>query len=408
MKKLSVLFRADARNERPLGTLAEVNGVIYFEYDTSFLASGWSLSPFRLPFREGLYEHKDLSFGPLPGLFDDSLPDGWGLLLMDRFFQSLGLSLTEIGPLDRLAYLGSRTMGALAYRPSEDLSIDSGLFDLQKLAVESQRILAGHASEILPVLFKTGGSPGGARPKVLVGYSPEKDRVISGEEDLPSGYQPWMVKFASKADDVHAGLVEQAYAQMAKAAGISMPPTRLFTTGKGESFFGIKRFDRRGRRRVHTHTFGNLIHANFRIPSADYNDLLKATALLTRNHQDVEQAFRRMVFNVIAHNRDDHVKNFSFLFDDQNEEWSLAPAYDLTLADGPGGEHSMTIAGEGRNPDLKHIMQISSAHGIKRRKAQATIEEVKTAVKAWPDFAHQAGLPTDTADSLSNRFSPIG
>ncbi|MBW2701466.1 MAG: type II toxin-antitoxin system HipA family toxin [Deltaproteobacteria bacterium] len=407
MKKLEVLFRADAGNERIVGTLAEADRVIYFEFDPSFLASGWGLSPFRLPFREGLYEHKDLSFGPLPGLFDDSLPDGWGLLLMDQFFQSLGVSPAEVSPLDRLAYLGSRTMGALVYQPSKDLPVDTGRFNLQQLAKESQKILAGHASELLSLLFKTGGSPGGARPKVLIGYSEKKDQVISGEEDLPSDFQAWMVKFAATDDDVHAGLIEQAYALMAKASGIYMPPTRLFRTEEGESFFGIKRFDRQGGRRIHIHTFGNLIHANFRIPSADYNDLLKATALLTHNHEDVEEAFRRMVFNVMAHNRDDHVKNFSFLFDDQNEEWSLSPAYDLTLTDGPGGEHSMTLAGEGKHPGLKQIMQISLAHGIKKNKAQAIIKEVGTAIKAWPDFADQAGLPAKARDAVSNKFLPI-
>jgi serine/threonine-protein kinase HipA len=407
MKKLNVLFRLETDDDRLVGTLAEADNVIYFEYDPSFLTSGWNLSPFQIPFREGLYEHKDLSFGPLPGLFDDSLPDGWGLLLMDRFFQSLGISLAEVSPLDRLAYLGTNTMGALVYQPASELSINTSTFDLQQLAAESQRILAGQASEILPILFKTGGSPGGARPKVLVGYEPEKDHVISGEGDLPPGYQPWMVKFAATIDEVHAGLIEQAYAQMARASGIKLPPTRLFRTDDGQAFFGIKRFDRQGRRRIHAHTFGNLIHSNFRIPAADYNDLLKVTALLTHNHQDVEEAFRRMLFNVMAHNRDDHVKNFTFLFDDQNQEWSLAPAYDLIFSEGPGGEHSMTIAGEGKNPGLKHILQISAAHGIKKRRAETIIDEVKTAIITWPDLADQVGLSPEMTDFVLKKFIPI-
>ena len=404
MKKLNVVLRSGSENDRLVGTLAEAEGSTFFEYNPTYLSEGFSLSPFRLPFQDGLFEHKDHAFGPLPGLFDDSLPDGWGLLLMDRYLQRLGHTLSEVSPLDRLSYLGSRTMGALVYEPSNEPDIDTSTFELHNLAEQSQKVLSGHETVVLDKLFKTGGSPGGARPKILVGYASETGQVISGEGELNPEYEHWIVKFSGKSDGAMAGRTEFAYSLMAKAAGISMPATRLFKTHEGDQFFGIKRFDRKGKSRIHIHTFGNLIHLNFRIPSADYGDLLKVTTLLTRNHQDVEEAFRRMVFNLMTHNRDDHVKNFSFLLDTENGEWSLSPAYDLTFSEGPGGEHSMTIANEGKNPGREHIGQIAEEYEIKKRRADSLTEKVRTAVTSWPEHAQKAGIPEEQADKLFSRF----
>lgn len=416
MKKLEVRFTRTPGEWKHVGVLAEDRGRVYFQYDDDFLATGLNLSPFRLPFKPVLFEHRDREFGPLPGLFDDSLPDGWGLLLMDRHFRSLGLNVSEIGPLDRLAWLGTRTMGALTYHPpAVGDGVDGGQFDLHDLARQSQEILTGAAVDVLPQLLKAGGSPGGARPKVLVGYNPNTGELISGEDDLPEGFEHWIVKFIAKDDSPDVGGVEYAYSIMARECGIDMPPTRLFETAKGDRFFGAKRFDRGStgspqagstgspqwnNRRCHVHTFGNIIQSNFRIPSADYADLLKATGVLTRNHQDVLQAFRRMVFNVLAHNRDDHVKNFAFILNDaagsagspQGGEWSLAPAYDLLFTSGPGGEHTMTIAGEGQNPGRSHMLRLARQADIPKRQAGAVIEAVQAAISRWPEFAANAGL----------------
>ena len=410
MKKLDIRFTRSPGDSMPVGTLAEDRGRVYFEYAADFLATGLNLSPFRLPFEPGLFEHRDREFGPLPGVFDDSLPDGWGLLLMDRHFRSLGRNLAEISPLDRLAWLSARTMGALTYNPpaSRDDS-DASVFDLTRLARQSQEILAGAAVDVLPQLLKAGGSPGGARPKVLVGFNPDTGDVISGENDLPEGFEHWIVKFFAKDADPDAGAMEYAYSLMARAAGIDMPPPRLFETSEGDRFFGIKRFDRDGNRRYHVHTFGNLIHSNFRIPSADYADLLKATSLLTRNHQDVLRAFRRMAFNVLAHNRDDHVKNFAFLLDDttgstgspQGGDWTLTPAYDLLFTPGPGGEHTMTVAGEGRNPGRSHMLKLAEQADVSKREADAIITEVQAAVARWPEHAAEARVSKGTAQQIA-------
>ena len=171
MKRLEVRFARNPDESLRVGELAEDRGRVYFEYDAEFLATGLNLSPFRVPFEPGLFEHRDREFGPLPGLFDDSLPDGWGLLLMDRHFRSLGRDLAEIGPLERLSWLGGWTMGALTYHPPADReNVDVSVFDLHELARQSQEILSGSAVDVLPELLRAGGSPGGAGPKVLVGF----------------------------------------------------------------------------------------------------------------------------------------------------------------------------------------------------------------------------------------------
>jgi serine/threonine-protein kinase HipA len=365
---------------------------VYFEYDPAFLREPLWLSPFKLPPQSGLIEHRDVAFGPIFGLFDDSLPDGWGLLLMDRFFEQQGLSLAEVSVLDRLAYLGTRTMGALTYHPPADLADHPAQpLDLHAMARASQEVIQGSAKEVLPELLRAGGSPGGARPKVLIGVSGEE--ILSGEDDLPAGYTHWIVKFQTRRDVPDAGPAELAYSLMAREAGITMPPTRLFETARGDRFFGAERFDRQGNRRFHVHTFGNLIQANFRIPSSDYRQLLEVTRILTKNHKDSLECFRRMTFNVLAHNRDDHVKNFAFRMTAAGD-WELAPAYDLVFAPGPGGEHTMTIAGEGRAPARRHLLKLADLSGISSSEAGEILDEVASAVANWRAHARLAGVST--------------
>jgi len=418
MKRLDVYLRTSDETSpemgvedergRLVGTLAEADQRVYFEYDARFLEDPLWLSPFKLPPDPGLHEHRDLAFGPLFGLFDDSLPDGWGLLLMDRHFRRQGVVPDTVSPLDRLAYLGTRTMGALTYYPpAEAEEVDASVFDLHDLAHEAYLVLDGKNEDVLPQLLKAGGSPGGARPKVLVGV--RGDRMVSGADALPPGYTGWMVKFHSRQDAVDDGRIEYAYSEMARAAGIDMPPARLFFTQQGEAFFGVERFDRNNNQRYHVHTFGNLIHANFRVPSCDYKMLMHVARVLTRNADDVASAFRLMVFNILAHNRDDHVKNFAFILSPTGD-WRLAPAYDLTFAHGPGGEHTMTVAGEGRRPGLEQIRHIADEADIAQAQVRDIIAEVSAAVADWPRFARAAEIaPTrvrQIKDELANNLLP--
>lgn len=397
MKKLNVIFYREKKEKTPVGQLAELRNRIYFEYDPAFLVSPLYLSPFKLPPGPGLHEHKDRDFGPLFGLFDDSLPDGWGLALMDRFFRKQGINVAELSVLDRLAFLGSATMGALTYEPAmTHANSGAGKFDLPMLAEQSRKIIEGQSDTVLPQLMLAGGSPGGARPKVLVGI--HGDQIISGEDDLPQKFEHWMVKFNSKNDLPDSGAVEYAYSLMARRAGIDMPETRIFETKPGDRFFGIKRFDRMDNRRFHVHTLGNMLHVNFRIPSMDYEELFKVIRILTENHQEILKGFRQMIFNLLANNRDDHVKNFAFIMDD-GHEWKLTPAYDLTFSEGPGGEHSMTLLGEGRSPGKNEIMELGQRAGLTTIETNLCLDQVLQAVNAWPDHARAANV-TKKSESL--------
>jgi serine/threonine-protein kinase HipA len=385
LKKLHVYLQSDPQNRRHVGTLAETGGRIYFEYAPDFFENPLWLSPYKLPPEKRFHEHVDLSFGPVFGLFDDSLPDGWGLLLMDRYLRNKGVDPQTLSVLDRLSFIGNTGMGALTYEPATTLTEqDSRIIRLHETACHARKVLTGDSREVLPQLMRAGGSPGGARPKILVGV--KENQLISGEIDLPPGFEHWIIKFAAPNDLADAGPVEYAQSLMAKAAGIDMTHTRIFQTSKGGRFFGIQRFDRLENQRIHIHTFGNLIHSNFRIPSCDYADFFKIIRNLTKNHQDLLQGFRRMVFNILIHNRDDHVKNFAFMMNSQGE-WHLTPAYDLTFSHGPGGQHSMTVMGEGTSPGIKEIQAAGRHSGLSDAQISTCLDQVVGGVRRWTEFA---------------------
>jgi serine/threonine-protein kinase HipA len=403
MRRVHVRLRFGPELEREVGDLAEAErGRIYFAYSPAFLASGWELSPLRLPARPGLHEHTDRAFGPLPGVFDDSLPDGWGRLLMDRSFRRAGLDPATVSPLARLVHLGRRTMGALTYHPPESPHEQPMVLDLPRLAEHASQVLRGTVSEVLPALRRAGGSPGGARPKVVVGL--RADEVISGEDDLPEGFEAWLVKLTSGDDERDHAAVEHAYMNMAQTAGIDVPPHRLLVQGP---WFAVRRFDRNvGNRRLHMHSLGGLLHSDFRVPACDYDQLFRTTRALTRDQRAIDECFRRMIFNIVAHNRDDHVKNFAFLMDDTGT-WTLSPAYDLVFSTGPGGEHSMTIDGEGRSPERARCIALAIRHGISAEDASAIIEHVTSAVTAWPAVARDAGVRKTRISEISRAHRSV-
>lgn len=406
MKKLQVFLTLSPTDKTLIGTLAENKDGCFFEYDSTFLKSPYWLSPFKLPPSDRLIKHKDIEFGPIFGLFDDSLPDGWGLLLMDRYFAKEKIPPASISVLDRLSYLGEETMGALTYIPAiekDDASKD--LISLHHLSQQSYMVMDGDIKDILPELLRAGGSPGGARPKVLVGI--KNDQIISGATTLPGGFEHWLIKFSSSRTAPDEGKTEYAYSLMAKNAGIKMMDTRLFKTKEGDCFFGTKRFDRgTNNRRYHIHTFGNLIHSNFRIPSCDYKQLLQAGKILTKRQEDIEMIFRTMIFNILSCNRDDHVKNFAFMLNDK-KEWIFTPAYDLTFSCGPGGEHSMTINGEGMMPNMEHCSALASLSGINDNKACNIIDEVFAAVSEWEKFAYMTEIEKSVRNRIADRINQI-
>ena len=342
-------------NDILVGTLAKTpDKVVAFEYDSDWLNNGFSISPFSLPLIKKVFIPKYDPFGGLFGVFNDSLPDGWGRLLVDRLFLKNKINPAQIDNLNRLAVVQESGMGALTYKPEHRFESENNITDYDILAQECSKILESQNSENLDELFKLGGSSGGARPKILTS--------IDNED--------WIIKFPSSSDPKNIGEKEYQYSLCAKDCGINMTETRLFPSKVCSGYFGIKRFDRKNGKKVHMVSSSGLLETSHRFPNLDYNTLMKLTLELTRNYQDIEQLFRLMCFNVFAHNRDDHSKNFSFLFDDTKKEWHLSPAYDLTYSFSFNGEHATTINGEGKNPTLDDILAVAKNIGIKEKFAK--------------------------------------
>jgi len=392
----------DARNQRrKVGRLAFKDRQVLFEYDASFIASDIEISPIKLPLRPGVAIADTTIFDGLFGVFNDSLPDGWGRLLLDRTVGNYGIHRGQLTPLDRLAYVGQHGMGALSYEPELGLqNADNAPLVLDKLADESAAVLAGENEEVFEELLRLNGSSSGARPKIVAQVSTDKKRIIHGQQELQSGFEHWMIKFPTSQDVRDVGAIEYAYSLMAKDAGVEMPETHLFRT-KRNKYFGAKRFDRDGDARIHMHSLGGLIHADHRSPSLDYDMVLRATLALTRNIRDAEKAYALACFNVLAHNRDDHVKNFSFLLN-ARDEWIFAPAYDLVFSYGPVGEQSMLVMGEGRNPGTPQLQALGKQHGIKN--APEILAKVKQAVANWPRYVEQADVSRKSAKEIVGKI----
>lgn len=392
------------QEEISVGRLALHQGRILFEYDAAFLERGLDISPFYLALQAGVQVGKPQLFEGLPGVFNDSLPDGWGRLLLDRAVMAKGIPYQQLTPLDRLAYVGSKGMGALIYEPEyEESGRGANVLDLDELDEATKEVLKGEAPDVIDQLLVLGGSSAGARPKVLLNYNRTTNALSQGNEALENT-EPWMIKFASNTDQIDIGNIEYAYALMAEAAGIEMPETKLFRGRSNKAYFGVKRFDRVRFGRRHMHTASGLLNADHRIPSLDYDNLFRGTLALNPDMREVQKLFRLACFNVFAHNRDDHSKNFSFLMDAKGE-WSFAPAYDLTFSFGPGGEHSALIMGEGRAPGKSHLMMLAKKFQIK--KAGEIIDQVREVISQWAEFAREAEVGPDSKKTIDRKLDSM-
>lgn len=346
-------------DDKQVGRLAlSPDRLALFEYDTDWLLTGFSISPFYLPLKAGLFTAKAEPFNGMFGVFEDSLPDGWGKLLVDRWLISRGIRPGSLSLLDRLSIVGESGMGALTYHPAQSTTAMETLHELKYYADEVEKVLNNDYSGSIEDLLIRAGSSGGARPKVLVN--------IDGEE--------WLVKFKSSVDPENVGEFEYKYSLLAKKCGIIMTETRLLE-GK---YFGIRRFDRVEEKRIHMHSAAGLLYAGHRLPSLDYADLLKATMALTRDITEVEKIFRQMVFNILINNKDDHAKNFSFLCN--NGHWQVSPAYDLLPSDGFNGNHSTTVNGKG-HPLLTDCLATAKAASLPLKNANSIIMELSDIIK---------------------------
>ena len=348
-------------NDTLVGTLAKTHErVVAFEYDSNWLNNGFSISPFSLPLVKKVFIPKYEPFGGLFGVFNDSLPDGWGRLLVDRLFLKNRINPVEVDNLNRLAIVQQSGMGALTYKPEHRFETENKICDYDILAQECSKILESQDSDNLDELFQLGGSSGGARPKILTS--------IDNED--------WIIKFPSSVDPKNIGEKEYQYSLCAKDCGINMPETRLFPSKICSGYFGVKRFDRKNGKKIHMVSASGLLETSHRLPNLDYNILMKLTLEITRNYQDIEQLLRLMCFNVFAHNRDDHAKNFSWIYDEQMDCWHPSSAYDLTWSTTYFGEHSTMVDGNGRNPGMKELLAVGKAAGMNAKNCKMIAEEI--------------------------------
>jgi len=357
MRKLNISKIDVFLDDRRVGMLALTSrGVAAFEYDAEFLEDGFSVSPIYLPLQPGVMLSRREPFDGLHGVFADSLPDGWGMLLTDRLLRKYKVPLSAVSVLDRLSLTGENGMGALTYKPAwavEERSRDEK-FDFHRIAEDVAAILNESYEGDIEKYFRQGGSSGGARPKVLIN--------LEGEA--------WLIKFRSSSDPENIGEIEYAYSLAAKACGIEMTETRLLE-GK---YFGTRRFDRDGTMRYHVLSAAGLLHASHRYPSLDYTDLIKAVVAVTKDMEEAYKMYRLMVFNVLNGNKDDHAKNFSFIYRDS--AWKLAPAYDLVRSNGFNGQHTTTVAGSGM-PGTEEFLEVAKLTGLAQKRVREIIDEVR-------------------------------
>ncbi len=388
MKRLRVCFK-----NRPVGELLAQDGIHYFSYDADWLKAPLPLSPYELPAEAGVTEHRKGCFLALPGLCYDSLPDRFGMAVLRRSFQEQGVQNPT--PLQMLSYLGDRTMGALSYEPAGDEAGQTERIDLIQVARSARQLMAHEHGEALdPAIVKAGATAGGMMPKILAAISKDGGEVMTGAQAVPDKMEAWLIKLNTN-DKQHSQLIqlEHAYFRMAGAAGLRVPATRLIPDRNGVEHFAIRRFDRSEadpNLRIHTQTYASLAGIDYREPTEDYEDLLRLTKHLTRNHQDVCEQFRRMLFNVLACNRDDHAKNFSFCMDD-SAEWTLSPAYDLLFTDNDLGGNWMMVQGKRSAISQDEFARLAELMGISRTAFETIMDEVKEALLQWPDFARQSG-----------------
>lgn len=390
--------------ERRVGRLALRDRRLWFEYDPEWLRDPRPLAPFALPPRPGVSAGPSAPFDGLHGLFDDSLPDGWGRLLLDREMDRIGVGRARLGPLDRLAWVGGDALGALAYEPVTARPEGPSVVDLRRVSAQAARVLAGAADDLVPELLAIGGSPGGARPKALIWETPDG---VAHSREVPGGV-PWLVKFRATTDRPDAGPLELAWLRMAADCGIAVPEARLVGAGpRRPGWLAVRRFDRSPAGRVHVATFCGLLHADHRVPSAAWEDVLKVTRILVRDEAAVEEQVRRMIFGVLSHDRDDHTRNQAFCMDTDGT-WSVAPAYDRTFAEGMGGEHALSVAGEGRAPTLEHLVRAAGAAGVAGPVARRAWEQARDVVSGWEGTAAEAGVSRATRDRLRGRVPFLG
>ena len=405
-------------------------GLGIFQFEPDFIDTGIEVAPLRMPARSTPYEFPALpreSFKGLPGMLADSLPDKFGNRLIDAWLAETGRSPDEFNPVKRLCYIGRRGIGALEFEPmlarpkkTNKLQI-SRLVELTNRVIKERASLSGRltgeddASELEDIL-SVGTSAGGARAKAVLAWNPKTCELRSGQLDADEGFEHWLLKFdgvsnnsdKELADAKGYGKIEFAYYNMAHAAGITMSDCRLHHEG-GRSHFMTKRFDRDvAGNKIHMQSLAAMQHFDFHDPSAySYEQAILTIRKLGLGTMAVEEQFRRALFNVIARNQDDHVKNIGFLMQ-RSGQWELSPAFDITYSYKPEGlwtrDHQMSLAGRRNNFELEDIMKFAESVGIKSHRAGGILDQLSASVRDWPLHAEAAGVAEDYMVIIQNSF----
>jgi serine/threonine-protein kinase HipA len=400
-----------------------------FQYDPAFVRSGIQIAPLRMPLRVEPYRFPGLpqdTFSGLPGLLADSLPDRWGTALVNAWLASEGRVESSFDVVERLCYVGSRGMGALEFEPAhEPAAADGGDLDIDALVRLASEVLAERAEfvaelsanpqeQAMKAILAIGSSAGGARPKAIIAYNEATGQVRSGQVAVASGFRHWLLKFDGVAragdhglsDPQGWGAVEYAYSKLARAAGIEMTECRLLEE-HGRRHFMTRRFDRpEDGGKLHMQTVGALEHVSYNEPGTfSYEQVLALIRRLGLGALVAEQQFRRMVFNVVARNQDDHVKNVAFLMD-RAGRWSLAPAYDVVWAWKPGNpwldSHQMSINGKRDGFSVADLRAVAAVGGLKRGSAEAILAEIADVVSGWREVAAEVGVEEQMAEQIAS------
>jgi len=388
--------------------LEYTNGRVGFSYDKRYLESGVALSPRHLPLEQGVFEFPGLrhseSFNGLPGALADSLPDAFGNKIIQGYFEARGEKEKSMSPVQRLLYVGKRAMGALEYTPSLQRKTpeEERALEVQALVESARRLIEGDANEAVQEIMRVGGSAGGARAKALILWDRNKMRVRSGFAVPKSGEESWLIKFdgvgSANALDMKAkpyNRIEYTYALLAKQLGIEMSEVS-YMEDNGLFHFMTKRFDRDGADKMHMHSLGGMTHVDFNVPqSFSYEAWFRLMLELELGYQAMEQGYKRMVFNIVGRNQDDHVKNISFLMDEEQKQWRLAPAYDLTFAAGQGytARHQMTVAGKSDGFTREMLIEVGKQFSIKH--PGSVIDSAVEAFSSWEVIAQQYAVPAE-------------
>ncbi|PRF97934.1 type II toxin-antitoxin system HipA family toxin [Burkholderia ambifaria] len=375
--------------------------LIVFEYSDDARKRGLELSSYALPVH-GSKLRKDFPAHQLglPGPVYDALPDGWGMLLMDRLFKRRGLNAARIGPLERLAYIGSHAMGAMSFEPvAPEIQEPQPNIPLNRLAAEVQEVLDGEGGAFLHQLLQVGGSPQGARPKALVYRDPRSGVFTTAPA---ADFDAWLVKFPARQEHPEVCAIEMVYAECLRLCGIETPDTLHFDLPGGMAAFASRRFDRRDGLRVPMQSVAAFTGADYKTPGAlDYVNFLRATHMCTNDVREKARAFERAVFNVAFNNRDDHPKNFAYIMA-RSGEWKLAPAYDVTFCEGPGGYHQMDVMGEALQIDRAALLGLAKEAEISAAAAGDMIDRMCSVASRWSAIATRDYQGTITDDTLTH------